>query len=212
MSLPPSDYIDKKTIIPLTVHGIAGYRGQRAYRLFLQVYQLILWKQCYALIHERGFPSQTEVSILLNSQLFPLSRYHLLNRTGTQKEVVRDLWALRLDTFSEKLAGPAESTGDEPEVFSSQPSAPETEDDEAFKLSHRRTTWPRLIDSVGLCYLGALLLRLPVTIADMHRCACPCGIGHRKSCLTDLVVFQNDHAGGNTIYQNNQVDSSRDEG
>lgn len=127
-----------------TEKGTKRYRGQRAYRLFLQIYQLILWKQCYALIHDRGFPSQTE-------------------------EVVRDLWALRLDTFSEKLAGPAESTGDEPEVFSSQPSAPETEDDEAFKLSHRRTTWPRLIDSVGLCYLGALLLRLPVTIADMHR-------------------------------------------
>lgn len=38
-----------------------AYRGQRAYSLFLQIYQLILWKQCHALVHDRGFPAQFEV-------------------------------------------------------------------------------------------------------------------------------------------------------
>jgi hypothetical protein len=34
------------------------YRGQAAYKLFLESYQHILWKQCYAMIHKKGLPAE----------------------------------------------------------------------------------------------------------------------------------------------------------
>ncbi|KAF4263982.1 hypothetical protein CNMCM8689_002179 [Aspergillus fumigatus] len=123
--------------------GHKTYRGRQAYTLFLQVYQLILWKQCHALVQGRGFPAELEV-------------------------VVRDLWALRLESLSERLRDPAEDDR-EPELFSSQPATTLDEPEGAFKLSGRAAQWPRLIDTIGLCYLGCLLMRLPVTIGEFHR-------------------------------------------
>lgn len=82
--------------------------------------------------------------------------------------VVRDLWALRLESLSERLRDPAEDDR-EPELFSSQPATTLDEPEGAFKLSGRAAQWPRLIDTIGLCYLGCLLMRLPVTIGDFHR-------------------------------------------
>ncbi|KAF7130954.1 hypothetical protein CNMCM5793_003889 [Aspergillus hiratsukae] len=123
--------------------GHKTYRGRQAYSLFLQIYQLILWKQCHALVHGRGFPAQLE-------------------------GVVRDLWALRLETLSERLNDPAEDDR-EPELFSSQPATTLDEPERPFKLSGRAAQWPRLIDTIGLCYLGCLLMRLPVTIGEFHR-------------------------------------------
>ncbi|KAL5339356.1 hypothetical protein BJX70DRAFT_364109 [Aspergillus crustosus] len=120
------------------------YHGRQAYRLYLEIYQLILWNQCHALVNERGFPPDLE-------------------------HVVRDLWALRLETFAKKIA----DLGDEdsqPEFFSSQPaSAREESEPEAFRPGSKVVQWPRLIDAVALCYLGAFLMRLPVTVADFHR-------------------------------------------
>ncbi|PYH64700.1 TFIIB-type zinc finger domain-containing protein [Aspergillus vadensis CBS 113365] len=117
------------------------YRGRQAYSLFLQVYQLILWKQCHALVHHRGFPSELE-------------------------SVVRDLWALRLETYAEKINDPSEQD-EEPEFFSSQvTSGLDGSDDTRFR--GRQATWPRLIDSIALCYLGALLMRLPVGVGDFY--------------------------------------------
>ncbi|KAL4881218.1 hypothetical protein BJY04DRAFT_227883 [Aspergillus karnatakaensis] len=120
------------------------YRGRQAYRLYLDTYQLILWKQCHALVNERGFPPHLE-------------------------HVVRDLWALRLETFGKKI----EDRGDEdsqPEFFSSQPtSARDESETETFTPGSKLVQWPRLIDTVALCYLGAFLMRLPVSIADFHR-------------------------------------------
>ncbi|BCR84176.1 TFIIB-type zinc finger domain-containing protein [Aspergillus chevalieri] len=121
------------------------YRGQRAYSLFLQIYQLILWKQSHALVHDRGFPAQFE-------------------------NVIRDLWALRLEGFSSKInTNMSETETEEPEVFSSQAADTDDESDKAFKPSGKRVQWPRLVDSIALCYMGALLMRLPIGIADFHR-------------------------------------------
>ncbi|KAL4922758.1 hypothetical protein BDW62DRAFT_171701 [Aspergillus aurantiobrunneus] len=120
------------------------YRGRQAYLLYLQIYQLILWKQCHALVNSRGFPSQLE-------------------------HVIRDLWALRLETYSRKIA----EVGDEdsqPEFFSSQPaSAREDTETEMFTPGSKFVQWPRLIDTVALCYLGAILMRLPVSVAEFHQ-------------------------------------------
>ncbi|KAH8428054.1 TFIIB-type zinc finger domain-containing protein [Aspergillus melleus] len=120
--------------------GHRTYRGRRAYTLFLQVYQFILWKQCYALVQARGFPEQFE-------------------------NIVRDLWALRLETYSNKIKEIPEED-DQPQLFSSQPNTDVESEPEDFKP---KSNWPRLIDTVGLCYLAALLMRIPVSICGMHR-------------------------------------------
>ncbi|PYH41405.1 TFIIB-type zinc finger domain-containing protein [Aspergillus saccharolyticus JOP 1030-1] len=120
------------------------YQGRQASRLFLQVYQLILWKQSSALVQSRGFPPEFE-------------------------NVVRDLWALHLNTFADQINELSEQE-DEPRFFSSQPASSFDESTEA-KLGTTRTKWPRLIDSLALCYLAALLMRLPVSVEDFHRMA-----------------------------------------
>ncbi|KAL4961299.1 TFIIB-type zinc finger domain-containing protein [Aspergillus stella-maris] len=132
------------------------YRGRQAHRLFLDTYQLILWKQCHALVNNRGFPPQLE-------------------------NIVRDLWALRLETYAKTIA----NIGDEdsqPEFFSSQPaSAREDTETEAFMPNSKLVKWPRLIDTVALCYLGALLMRLPVSVGDFHRMVLRSDIPYNKA-------------------------------
>lgn len=46
---------------------LEAYRGRWAYTLFLQTYQLILWKQCHALVTDHGFPEQFEVSFCIRN-------------------------------------------------------------------------------------------------------------------------------------------------
>ncbi|TPR11854.1 bacterial signaling protein N terminal repeat family protein [Aspergillus niger] len=81
--------------------------------------------------------------------------------------VVRDLWALRLETYAEKINDPSEQD-EEPEFFSSQVTSG-LDGAEDIKFRGRQATWPRLIDSIALCYLGALLMRLPVGVGDFYR-------------------------------------------
>ncbi|KAL4810783.1 hypothetical protein BDV18DRAFT_2260 [Aspergillus unguis] len=129
---------------PVAEKAQKKYRGRQAYRLYLHIYQLILWKQCHGLVTNRGFPAQLE-------------------------NIVRDLWALRLETYAKKIADVGNDDS-QPEFFSSQPaSAREDTETETFTPGSKLVQWPRLIDTVALCYLGALLMRLPVSIADFHR-------------------------------------------
>jgi hypothetical protein len=37
-------------------------RGARAFQLFLQSWQFILWKQCHVLVHQKGLPAELWVS------------------------------------------------------------------------------------------------------------------------------------------------------
>ncbi|KAL4765756.1 TFIIB-type zinc finger domain-containing protein [Aspergillus foveolatus] len=121
------------------------YRGRQAYRLFLHIYQLILWKQCHALVNNHGFPPQLE-------------------------DLVRDLWALRLETYAKKITDDGEGDDSQPEFFSSQPaSGREDTETETFRVGSKLVQWPRLVDTVALCYLAALLMRLPVSVMDFHR-------------------------------------------
>ncbi|KAJ5543382.1 hypothetical protein N7535_005810 [Penicillium sp. DV-2018c] len=120
-------------------------RGRPAYTLFLQTYQLILWKQCHALVHDQGFPEELEI-------------------------VVRDLWALRLQDFTAKITDTTEDEDydTEPELFSSQPGEKDDSRDMGFKAGSKYIEWPRLIDTIALCYLAAFLMRLPVCVNDFH--------------------------------------------
>ncbi|KAJ5636646.1 uncharacterized protein N7484_009959 [Penicillium longicatenatum] len=120
-------------------------RGRKAQTLLLQAYQIILWKQCYALVHEHGFPEQFE-------------------------GIVHDLWALKLQDYALKIT---ESTEDEdidsePEIFSSQASQ---KDDDESSATIRPTyhIWPRMPETVALCYLAALIMQLPFCVADFHK-------------------------------------------
>jgi len=104
-----------------------------------------------------------------STNITPEKDYHKSRLTGLQN-VIRDLWALRLEGFSSKIStNMSETETEEPEVFSSQAADTEDESDKAFKPSGKRVQWPRLVDSIALCYIGALLMRLPIGIADFHR-------------------------------------------
>lgn len=144
-----------------SVYYIA-YRGRKAHTLFLQAYQLILWKQCHALIHDHGFPEQFEVSLVVRKKTKRFSLFF--------QGVIRDLWALRLQDFTLRInATTDDEDDDERELFSSQPET-DSSDDLGFKSKGGRyLEWPRLLDSVGLCYLAAVLMRLPVCVSDFHR-------------------------------------------
>ena len=82
--------------------------------------------------------------------------------------MVKDLWALRLQLLKSKT----DATSDEDTVFSSQlQSETDLEDQieaDGKKWKFRGKDMPRLIESLGLCYLGIILLRLPVSIGEMH--------------------------------------------
>lgn len=83
--------------------------------------------------------------------------------------VVKDLWALRLQLLKDKVT--VESDGDT--IFSSQT---QTEDEAVTKDSTAGREWkvnakamPTLVETLGLCYLGIILLRLPISLGEMHR-------------------------------------------
>lgn len=72
-----------------------------------------------------------------------------------------------METYAEKINDPSEQD-EEPEFFSSQVTSG-LDGAEDIKFRGRQATWPRLIDSIALCYLGTLLMRLPVGVGDFYR-------------------------------------------
>ena len=115
-----------------------------AVELYLQCYQLILRKQCWSLIHDKGFPSQLEI-------------------------VVHDLWSLRLQLLQDKSTEDLDSGGDS-RLYSSQPETTENEDEStAEKQRKKERGMPRLVETLGLCYLAMMLLRVPISLGDLHK-------------------------------------------
>ena len=111
---------------------------------------------------------------------------HTIGLPAELETVVKDLWSLRLqllksktdatsdeDTlFSSQPQSKVDATSDE-DMFGSQPQSQTETDDEhegtGRKWKVRGKEMPRLIETLGLCYLGMILLRLPVSIGEMHR-------------------------------------------
>ncbi|ERF76384.1 hypothetical protein EPUS_07092 [Endocarpon pusillum Z07020] len=118
------------------------YRGPRAFRLFVQAYQFILWKQCYILIHEKDLPPELWT-------------------------IIRDLWTLRLSKLLHRLESP-DRVGSESQILSS---GEERDEDHTRRVSKRVIGSPKLIETLALCYMGILLLRLPVRLQDLYRWA-----------------------------------------
>lgn len=130
-----------------TLSGLAGKS------LYLEAIQLILRRQLLWLVREKGVREEIET-------------------------VARDLWDLRIRGFGSIL--PDESSeGGELETFSSQPSSGSSEDEKKPVFSRRSwdpdrgSDWPipRMVDTLALCYLACLLLRIPLRIGQFFEWA-----------------------------------------
>ncbi|KAF5664058.1 hypothetical protein FCIRC_10937 [Fusarium circinatum] len=128
---------------------LTGHAGKN---LFLECLQLVLRQQLLWLVQSKGHPEELET-------------------------VVRDLWDLRIRGSGALLAEEGtQQMGDGLAIFSSQPTG--TEKDDAPKTQGTRArSWnsevisdwpvPRMIETLALCYLGCLLLRIPTTIGEL---------------------------------------------
>ncbi|KAM6515913.1 hypothetical protein FALCPG4_014117 [Fusarium falciforme] len=123
--------------------------GQAGKNLFLESLQLILRNQLLWLIKEKGHREELET-------------------------VVRDLWDLRTRGSSSLVIDDAPAA--DLEMFSSQPTSNE-KSDASTKSASRAQSWdpergpdwpmPRMLDTLALCYLGCLLLRIPTGIGEL---------------------------------------------
>lgn len=125
--------------------------GKESRELFLNCWQLILWKQLAWLTKSKeaggaGLPQELD-------------------------GVVRGLWAIRARSLV--VEEPTEEGG-----FSSQSeleSGEDTSGTETTGFSSRGKKWKklglRLIESLGLCYLGTVLMKLPISIGEFHQWA-----------------------------------------
>lgn len=128
------------------------YDGIEAIKLYVQCWQVVLRKQAMWLISARGMPPELEI-------------------------VIRDLWAVRIRNI--RGVGEDERDARDGSGFSST-SEGETEGEDdgvGMEMSrrHRKIArekgLPRLIESLALCYMAMLLLRLPVAVGDLQKWA-----------------------------------------
>ena len=130
--------------------------GREAHELYLECYQLVLWKQCSWLVTVKGFPKELET-------------------------IVRDLWGLRLRVFSEEN-NDNEGYGS----WMSMKDYSTSEGESGSNTTSGRSLWsgtrrksvidvkkklPKLVDMLALCYLGILLMRLPTSLGEIFRWA-----------------------------------------
>ncbi|KAF5874667.1 putative ubiquitin-60s ribosomal protein l40 fusion protein [Botrytis fragariae] len=130
------------------------FGGSDATQLYLQCYQLILWKQTHWLVTAKGFPKELET-------------------------IVRDLWELRLRV----LQGSGDERSEYGTEFGSTTEGDDTDTDgtgyrstastvmSRKRASRAKKNLPKLIDTLGFCYLGILLLRLPTSLGEIYKWA-----------------------------------------
>lgn len=136
----------------LTVLSASSFSGSHASEHYLLCFQLVLRKQLYWLVHTQKFPEELE-------------------------GLVKDLWALRLQRAQKRVVYESGTETEAPssQVFSSQSESEATSASRSARRSRKKQREkvqegsPRLMETLALCYIGLLLLRLPVTVADIHR-------------------------------------------
>ncbi|KND90305.1 RNA polymerase I-specific transcription initiation factor rrn7 [Tolypocladium ophioglossoides CBS 100239] len=124
--------------------------GQEGKSLYLEAVQLLLRNQALWLIHDKGYREELET-------------------------VIRDLWDLRIRGSSALATTDDDAAEGQLEMFSSQ-SLPE-ENKAAWKSRARAQIWdpergadwpmPTLPETLGLCYLASLLLRIPTRLGEL---------------------------------------------
>ncbi|KXH37832.1 forms a complex with the other RRN protein RRN6 and RRN11 [Colletotrichum simmondsii] len=127
--------------------------GQQARDLYLECLQLILREQVIWLVAAKEHKPELET-------------------------VVRDLWDLRISGAATAVQDDSASEG-EPSLFSSQLDLAQDEEHQSRNRRAQRWTgengseWPapRMIDTLGLCFLGCMLLRIPTRVGDLCKWA-----------------------------------------
>lgn len=127
--------------------------GQPARDLYLECLQLILREQILWLVTVKGHKAELET-------------------------VIRDLWDLRTRGAAAAVENDSASEA-EMLLFSSQIDL--SQDEQPTNRFKRPQNWtpesgsewpsPRLLDTLALCFLGCLLLRIPTRIGDLARWA-----------------------------------------
>jgi RNA polymerase I-specific transcription initiation factor RRN7 len=129
--------------------------GREAVQLFLQCYQLILWKQVRWLVSAKNLPLELET-------------------------VVRDLWAVRLRAVRALGDNNGGLRGEQAGISLSDSGEVRSGAEAVWKdfsnakgkkrkIERRHNGLPTLVESLGLCYLGILLMRLPINLGELHR-------------------------------------------
>ena len=134
------------------VDGLAGLT------LYLQAYQLLLRRQCWALVHAKRLPAPLEA-------------------------LTKDLWSLWLPVLYAAIVSTVKKSPNEAAEAAAAPaptpakqystqaaSASEDEDGEGAQ-EHRKEnrSCPTLVDALALCYMAAMLLRVPLSVGDLCR-------------------------------------------
>lgn len=148
--------------------------GQPARDLYLECLQLVLREQISWLVTVKGHKPELET-------------------------VVRDLWDLRTRGAAKPVETDSASEA-ELSLFSSQIDL--SQEDQPSSRFKRAQNWtpddgnewpaPRLIDTLGLCFLGCMLLRIPTRIGDFSRWARAGNIAYKQAVskeATSLVTF-----------------------
>ncbi|KAH6607866.1 eukaryotic translation initiation factor 5a [Trichoderma cornu-damae] len=136
--------------------------GQAGRDLYLESLQLIVRSQIACLINEKGHREELET-------------------------VVRDLWDLRIRGSDSGLGDDARA-GEDLDMFSSEPSQQSALTN--WQPQSRKQSWdpelglqwpmPRVPDTLAICYLGCVLLRIPTHLGEIIRWANDGSIPYKK--------------------------------
>ncbi|KAM0712485.1 hypothetical protein Q7P37_011581 [Cladosporium fusiforme] len=164
-----------------------GFTGSQALEHYLVALQLILRKQVSWLITVAKLPPELEVHPFPMSSASQrrcarhaqrarsnLTFFHLncTDKKPTLQAITRDLWALRLRRLQNRVSYDSETdTEGQSQVFSSQ-SEGESVGSQTTRGSRRRhqvntSGAVSLSETLAICYVGTLLLRVPFTVAEM---------------------------------------------
>jgi RNA polymerase I-specific transcription initiation factor RRN7 len=101
--------------------------------------------------------------------LYLILRFALWLSSYFQQTVVKDLWTLRLAKQAEKLSSvEPQDQGLSRNAGTSDESEKETSNVPTPPGKKARDS-PVLVETIALCYLGILLLRLPIGLGDIYR-------------------------------------------
>ncbi|RPB28945.1 hypothetical protein L211DRAFT_817189 [Terfezia boudieri ATCC MYA-4762] len=154
--------------------------GRKGFELFLKCIQLILRKQVRVLVYEKGFPAQLEAVV---RDLWALRLQKALGKLKTsipaaaapgEEPILQD--STDGDTGIASAAAVTDT-----ETYSSEYWSSDIEVDNAvageadpvkknlLRRNKRAFQVPGLIVTIGLCYLGAMMLKVPVPLGDIYK-------------------------------------------
>jgi hypothetical protein len=88
--------------------------------------------------------------------------------TNLFKTIVRDLWTLRLPNLLHRLESPP-PVESESQAASSIEESGDGGDQKKLERVRKGFDSPKLVETVALCYMGLLLLRLPIGLTEFYR-------------------------------------------